>query len=101
LVVSSEYLYHLDIQGKALQQISADPHGVLTLAWSPDGTRIAFTDVQDKARAIFTANADGSNLAALTYNTAVAGALAWSPDSQQIAFSLILSDGGPEQYGIA
>ena len=101
LMVSAEYLYHLDIQDNALHQVSTDAHLVLTLAWSPDGQRIAFTDVHGKERAIFTADADGSNLTALTYNSAFAGALAWSPDSREIAFNIILSMGGPEQYGIA
>jgi len=101
LIVSSQYLYQLDIQDKALRQITNDPHLVLALASSPDGKRVAFTDVHGRERALYTANADGSALAALTYSTEFAGALAWSPDSREIAFTVELSDGGPAQYGIA
>ncbi|MBI1257222.1 MAG: hypothetical protein GC204_07100 [Chloroflexi bacterium] len=100
LMVSAEYLYHLDIRSNALRQVSADSHLVLALAWSPDGQRFAFTDVHGRGRGLFIANADGSNLSALTYNSTFAGALAWSPDSDEIALNVILSMGGPQQYGI-
>ena len=54
-------------------------------AWSPDGTRIAFTSYRHNRNEIFVMNADGSNQQQLTAtpddNTPV-----WSPDSTRIAF---------------
>ena len=101
LLVSAQYLYHLDIQGNALRQLTTDPHLVLALAWAPDGKRFAFTDVHGRDRGLFIANADGSNLSALTYSSTFAGALAWSPDGHEIVLNVILSMGGPQEYGIA
>jgi hypothetical protein len=54
--------------------------------WSPDGTRIAFSDFAD----IYVVNADGSNLRDLTSSpseSARADNPSWSPDSSRIAYA--------------
>ena len=101
LILSSQYLYRLKIKDRALTQISPDARPVVALAWSPDQKRIAFSEARGRQRAIYTANADGSNLAALISTGEIEGSLAWSPDSQEIAFSVDVSVGLPEEYGIA
>jgi Tol biopolymer transport system component len=53
------------------------------MAWSPDGTRIAFTSLDNKALEVM--NADGSDPHALT-NTHAYDTPTWSPDSSQIIF---------------
>ena len=55
-------------------------------AWSPDGTRIAFTSGAN----LFIMNADGSNVVQKTFANVGALNPAWSPDGSRIAFS----DGG-------
>ena len=60
--------------------------GAIGLAWSPDGRRIAFTDM----RQIWVMDADGTHLVCVDRvddgRTAV-GPPAWSPDGRWIAFS--------------
>ncbi len=57
-------------------------------AWSPDGTRIAYTTLVDGREQIFVANADGSNAQmALEMPNTRARAVSWSPDGRAIAFS--------------
>ena len=51
-------------------------------SWSPDGARIAFSRDGD----IYTANSDGTSLAALTATPATDVEPDWSPDGNQIAF---------------
>jgi Tol biopolymer transport system component len=55
------------------------------VAWSPDGSRIAYVD--DGFR-IITINPDGSGRTAIVGGTDIAD-LAWSPDGSQIAYSSI------------
>jgi TolB protein len=56
-------------------------------AWSPLGTRIAFSAVVDSERRIYVVNADGSNLRrVIPQGDADAFAPDWSPDGTQLAF---------------
>ena len=81
-------------------------------AWSPDGTKIAFTSDDDDPH-IYVMNADGTNFARLTQNFARPltrarssvrstyrwWSLAWSPDGTKIAF-LSSHDGDEDIYVI-
>jgi dipeptidyl aminopeptidase/acylaminoacyl peptidase len=56
-------------------------------AWSPDGTKIAFSSNRDTRPAnteIYTMNPDGSNQTRLTYNLESDSEPAWSPDGTKI-----------------
>jgi TolB protein len=55
-------------------------------AWSPDGTRIAFTSYRDGNAEIYVMGADGIGLARLTRHPADDKEPTWSPDGRQIAF---------------
>ncbi|MEP6986996.1 MAG: hypothetical protein ABI970_15430 [Chloroflexota bacterium] len=59
-------------------------------AWSPDGTRIAFSSDQDGNNELYVMNADGSNIVRLTNNRSYDSFPAWSPDGSQLVF---VSDG--------
>ena len=74
-------------------QLGSDGGGPLfsndaTPAWSPDGSRIAFSSTRDglSDTELYVMNADGSNQTRLTDNTADDRNPTWSPDSQRIAF---------------
>jgi len=56
-------------------------------AWSPDGTRIAFTRYVGAAGEIYVMNADGSGLVNLTNDPSSDSEPTWSPDGTKIAFS--------------
>lgn len=57
-------------------------------AWSPDGTRIAFSSFRDGNWEIYVMHADGQNQQRLTQSGGeVDRAPAWSPDGTRIAFS--------------
>ncbi|MFL6228095.1 MAG: kelch repeat-containing protein [Pyrinomonadaceae bacterium] len=55
-------------------------------AFSPDGTRIAFTSNRDGNAEIYVMNADGSNQVRLTSVARADRTPAWSPDGSKIAF---------------
>ena len=67
------------------------------LAWSPDGSRIAFSSFRDDNDEIYVMNADGTNLRRMTNHPAKDRYPAWSPDGQRLAFSSH-RDGNDEIY---
>ena len=88
-------IYVMDADGANLVRLTTDAWvqispvtKVTSLAWSPDGTRIAFIADRAGDRRIFVMNADGTDLVRLTDHPAGNGAPAWSPDGRRIAFPL-------------
>jgi len=67
-------------------------------AWSPDGTRIAFSDGFNTGQ-IYLINADGTGVVGLT-NTSTDEFPAWSPDGSKIAFGRFLGGGEREVFTI-
>ena len=67
------------------RQLTEHPDGAYDPAWSPDGTRFAYT-VRNKGRHdVWVASADGTTAQALT-DAGVCRAPCWSPDGQQVAY---------------
>jgi len=64
-------------------------------AWSPDGSRIAFTSLRTGRPQIFAAAADGSGEVNLNNDLAYNWSPAWSPDGSQLAF--LSGRGGQEE----
>ncbi len=66
-------------------------------AWSPDGSRLAFTSTRDGNNEIYTMNADGSDARRLTTSAGADYQPAWSSDGSRIAF-VSERDGNAEIY---
>ena len=62
-------------------------HEDFTPAWSPDGTRIAFTSGDLFHHNLYVVNADGTGFKRLTHTSGIGeSAPRWSPDGDRIAF---------------
>ena len=104
-VRSGEYnIYTILEDGTGLQQLTtdADPDFSLLPAWSPDGSKIAFSSTRDRSSTgldIWVMNADGSNQTRLTNAAGQNGRASWSPDGSRIAFANIVDVSATEQVG--
>ena len=72
--------------GVRLFQLTQNYYDVEYLAYSPDGSQIAFVSERGDNDAIYVMNADGSNPIRLTQNYRDVEYLAYSPDGSRIAF---------------
>jgi len=79
-------LYLLKINGTDTVRLTTDVAG--HAAWSPDGSRIAFTSHREGNYQLYVMNADGSGSRRLTTTSQYMADLhpTWSPDSRTIAF---------------
>ncbi len=77
----------MNADGSGKQQITREPNQVRSVAWSPDGSKMAYLfDTQaDDSNQLIVINADGSNRRVVT--SQASGTIAWSPDGQKIAFA--------------
>ncbi|MBV9210664.1 MAG: PD40 domain-containing protein, partial [Acidobacteria bacterium] len=66
-------------------------------AWSPDGSKIAFTSNRDGNYELYVMNADGSNLLRLTNQAGDDRFATYSPDGSKIVFTS-MRDGNSEIY---
>ncbi|HEX6060208.1 MAG TPA: Ig-like domain-containing protein [Gemmatimonadaceae bacterium] len=84
-------LYVVNMNGMQMRRLTSMPGIEQEPAWSPDGTRIAFSATGEDGRLdIWVVNVDGSGLANLTAGMdawVASHAPAWSPDGERIAFA--------------
>ena len=77
----------MNADGSNVTQLTNNSEGDGGPAWSPDGSKIAFTSDRGGYVDIYVMNADGSNVTQLTYKPDVFKSRpAWSPDGSKIMF---------------
>ncbi|MFZ1217723.1 MAG: hypothetical protein WAO00_00450 [Chthoniobacterales bacterium] len=103
-------VFVMEADGSTLTNITNNPAEDGGPAWSPDGTKIAFTSIRNQPvhpnGDIFVMNANGSGQTRLTNSPFDAdGEPAWSPDGTKIAFTrsgsiFVMNANGSNQTGL-
>jgi Tol biopolymer transport system component len=83
-------LYLINADGTGLKQLTQAPGSDFEPAWSPDGTRIAFTSVREGFRQIYALDIDSLDITLLTNTTDAieSSQPSWSPDGSRIAYTV-------------
>ncbi len=80
-------VFVVDVDGTNVTKLSADRVDDRQPAWSPDGTKIAFTSYRGGYWGIYVMDADGNNVVGLTGDGGAESFPVWSPDGKRIAFT--------------
>jgi WD40-like Beta Propeller Repeat len=84
-------IYSMDADGGNQTRLTHDPVLApafdVAPAWSPDGSKLAFTSDRNGNSDVYVMAADGGNQTRLTNNPASDSFPAWSPDGSTIAFT--------------
>ncbi|HMH18148.1 MAG TPA: Tol-Pal system protein TolB, partial [Burkholderiales bacterium] len=87
-----------DADGQNAQSILISPEPIMSPAWSPDGTRMAYVSFQNKKPILFVQNLSASKQPAPVANYRGSNsAPAWSPDGKQLA-AVLSKDGSSQVY---
>ena len=90
-------LWVSDVDGSNKVKLGASA-SLTTLAWSPDGSHVAFADVAGGAAKLYMIKSDGSGVRQIPWTGANLGWAMWSPDGRVLYFSGYEKD--PAKVGI-
>ncbi|MDH3637695.1 MAG: Tol-Pal system beta propeller repeat protein TolB, partial [Gammaproteobacteria bacterium] len=86
-----------DSDGFGARTILESREPILSPAWSPDGSQLAYVSFEDRRSKIFVQKLRDGSREKLAEFSGINGAPAWSPDGRRLAFTTS-RDGNPEIY---
>lgn len=86
-----------DSDGHNAVSIARSAEPIMSPAWSPDGTRLAYVSFEGKKPGVYIQELASGKRERVTSFPGINGAPAWSPDGRQLALTLS-KDGSPDIY---
>ncbi len=86
-----------DSDGYAPNTILRSPQPLMSPAWSPDGTRLAYVSFENRRPEIFIQDVLSGQRRSVSHSKGINGAPAWSPNGRQLAVTLS-QKGNPDIY---
>ena len=83
----NDQIFVVSADGDSFRRITDDDAANRSLAWSPDGQRLAFVASTQGSGAIETIRPDGHDRKMLLRRPTLGGELTWSPDGKRLTFS--------------
>jgi TolB protein len=93
-------LHVADADGYGAQTILASNEPIISPAWSPDGSRLAYVSFERKKPVVYVQSLTTGHRMAVANFTGSNSAPAWSPDGKRLAVTLT-KDGGSQIYSIS
>ncbi len=86
-----------DADGHNAKTLLESPQSLMSPAWSPDGTQLAYVSFEGRSSAIYIQNLRTGKREKIAAFPGINSAPAWSPDGRYLAMTLS-KDGNPEIY---
>ena len=86
-----------DSDGYGAQNILESPRPILSPAWSPDGSQLAYVSFENKRSIVYVQNIRSGEREPVAEHAGINSAPAWSPDGRRLALTLS-KDGNSEIY---
>ena len=93
------YLMVADADGQNPQMILRSGQPIMSPAWAPDGSRLAYVSFEGRRPQIVVQDVVTGARRTVSAAPGINGAPSWSPDGQRLAFTLS-KDGNPEIYAL-
>ena len=89
----------MNADGSDARRVTSNSSGDYQPAWSPDGSRIAFSHgVSATSREIYFVSIDGSSIVPFTTSSGSASDPSWSPDGRNLVFTTLQCETGGWYY---
>ncbi len=87
-----------DADGENPKTIVESPEPIMSPAWSPDATRLAYVSFEGRMSAVYVQTLAAGTRERVSARAGINGAPAWSPDGKRLALALSQPDGNVDVF---